>query len=884
IHRHNAEGKVVEETDPLGHVTRTVWEKYGAKPLTVTDPRGHTTSYAYDQAGNLVELAQPDGTVARAAYNSLGLPTEVVDPGGAVWQHTYDERGNLLKTVDPLGAETRYAVDDKGRPAAITNALGHTRTVGYDAAGLPIAVTDELGHTTTIRRDPFGRVIEVTDPLGHATRLGWTTEGKPSWRNLADGTRESWTWDAEGNLVTHTDPAGNTTHQTAAPFDLPATRIDPDGTRYAFTYDTELRLTGVTNPDGRTWSYIYDEVGQLIAETDFNGRTLTYAHNPAGELIARTNGAGEVMRFTLDACGRVMTRQDDSGEITTYEYGLDGGLRRAANADAEVVFERDALGRILSETVNSRRSIFEYDAVGRRTRRVTPSGLVSEWTYNASGHPILLRSATDSIAFIYDEAGRESERRLGEAVRLTQSWSPTGRLSDQSLVSAPTGAGPDRLLQHRTYAYRADGHLTEIRELTSGTRRYDLDAMGRVTDVRAHGWTETYAYDAVGNLIGASAPGRDSEGGRKFEGTLVRHVGRTTFEHDAQGRLVRRVRRLLNGQKRLWTYAWDAEDRLREVVTPDGDHWLYHYDPMGRRISKHRVGENGSAADRTDFSWDDTRLAEQAGPDGRITTWDYEPGTHRPVAQTDRRASSAETSFLARLAEETSLDKRPRFYAVITDAVGTPMELVSPSAELAWQSRTTLWGTKFPSTVDFEAAVECPLRFPGQYADDETGLDYNLLRYYDPETGGYLTSDPMGLLPGPNPHAYVGNPGSESDPLGLFTCKVENALKSWQSRKFQFGSNEFVLDKKGMAHVLERHHPEYWDGSVKAKQSFLDGKMSVQDVQDAITETLKQNRDKLVSRGPMGMYQIEGRVNGVDYVLGIKNGRVGQFYPGTLDK
>ncbi|MEV6053297.1 hypothetical protein [Streptomyces sp. NPDC052107] len=60
--------------------------------------------------------------------------------------------------------------------------------------------------------------------------------------------------------------------------------------------------------------------------------------------------------------------------------------------------------------------------------------------------------------------------------------------------------------------------------------------------------------------------------------------------------------------------------------------------------------------------------------------------------------------------------------------------------------------------------------------------------------------------------------------------------------------------------------------------------MSVQDVQDAITETLKQNRDKLVSRGPMGMYQIEGRVNGVDYVLGIKNGRIGQFYPGTLDK
>ncbi|MGY4992315.1 DUF6531 domain-containing protein [Streptomyces sp. 900105245] len=884
VHRYNAEGLVVEETDPLGHVTRTEWDEYGDKPLMVTDPVGRSTGYAYDHAGNLVELVHPDGSVARAAYNVLGLPTEVMEPGGAVWRQSYDERGNLLKTVDPLGAETRYALDDKGRPTAITNALGHTRTVAYDAAGLPIAMTDELGHTTTIRRDPFGRVIEVTDPLGHATRLGWTPEGKPSWRELVDGTSESWTWDAEGNLVTHTDPAGNTTHQTSAPFDLPATRTDPGGTRYAFTYDTELRLTGVTNPDGRAWSYTYDEAGRLIAETDFNGRTLTYAHNAAGELIARTNGTGEVMRFTLDAGGRVMTRHDDSGEITTYEYGPDGGLRRAVNADAEVTFERDRLGRILSETVNGRPSTFEYDVVGRRTRRVTPSGLASEWAYDAAGRPIRLRSEAGSLAFTYDEAGRETERRLSETVWLTQSWSPMGRLSDQSLVSALTSAGPERLLQHRTYAYRADGHLTEIRELTSGTRRYELDAMGRVTGVRAHGWTETYAYDAAGNLLRASAPGHHSEGGRKFEGTLVRQAGRTTFEHDAQGRLVRRTRRLLNGQKRLWAYAWDAEDRLKEVVTPDGDHWLYRYDPMGRRISKHRVGEDGSAADRIDFSWDDTCLAEQIDTDGRITTWDYEPGTHRPVAQTDRRVSSTETSFLARLAEESSPDMRPLFHAVITDAVGTPMELLSPSAELAWQSRTTLWGTKFQSAAASEAAVDCRLRFPGQYADGETGLDYNLLRYYDPETGGYLTSDPMGLLPGPNPHAYVGNPGSESDPLGLFTCKVENTLKSWPSRKYQFGSNEFVLDKKGLAHVLERHHPEYWDGSVKAKQSFLDGKMSVQDVQDAITETLKQNRDKLVSRGPMGMYQIEGRVNGVDYVLGIKNGRIGQFYPGTLDK
>ncbi|MGW2912053.1 polymorphic toxin-type HINT domain-containing protein [Streptomyces asoensis] len=107
------------------------------------------------------------------------------------------------------------------------------------------------------------------------------------------------------------------------------------------------------------------------------------------------------------------------------------------------------------------------------------------------------------------------------------------------------------------------------------------------------------------------------------------------------------------------------------------------------------------------------------------------------------------------------------------------------------------------------------------------------------------------------------------------------ALRDWSSQRFQFGSQTFLLDKKGMEHILTRHHPKMWDGSVKAQQSFFDPKMSVADVQDAIGQVMRQNRDTLVQRGSRGMYQIQGNVNGVDYVLGMNKGRVGQFYPVT---
>ncbi|WP_074996017.1 polymorphic toxin type 17 domain-containing protein [Streptomyces misionensis] len=769
VHRYNTEGLVVEETDPLGHVTRTEWDEYGAHPVAVTDPLGHTTRYAYDDAGNLTGLVLPDGTAAQAEYNALGLPTKVVEPGGAVWRHTYDDRGNVIVTVDPTGAETRYQYGSRGQLAAVTDALGHTRRIVSNAAGLPITLGDELGHETTVGRDSFGRIIAVTDPLGHTTRMEWSIEGKPTWREYPDGTRESWAWDAEGNLIAHTDLAGNTTAHTSAPFDVPASRTDPDGTRYGFTYDTELRLTGVTNPDGRTWSYLYDEAGRLIAETDFNGRTLTYAYDAAGRLITRVNGVGEVLRFTRDTRGRVVAQETDNGEITTYAYTPNGDLSHAANADAEVVLERDALGRILSETVNDRTSVFQYDALGRRTRRVVPSGLASDWTYDAVGRPAQLRSMAGTLDFSHDAAGREIERRFGEGVTLTQRWNPNGQMTAQSLTSAIGGPVPDCLLQHRTYTYRVDGHLTEIRELTSGTRHFGLDDTGSVTKVRAHGWTETYAYDSTGKVRGVSAPGHDSPGEREFEGTIVRRAGRTTYEHDCQGRLTRRTRKLLSGKSHTWSYVWNAEDRLTEVVTPNGDRWRYAYDPLGRRISKHRVTHDGSPADRVEFSWDDTRLGEQTLPDGKVISWDYEPDTHRPVTQTLHTRSHVPegASFLSRLAEETGPESVTRFLAVITDNAGSPMELVTAQGEVVWQRRTTLWGTHVPSGTDDAESATCPLRFPGQYFDTESGLHYNYFRYYDPEVARYVSPDPLGLDAAPDHHAYVDAPLLLVDPLGL---------------------------------------------------------------------------------------------------------------------
>jgi RHS repeat-associated protein len=98
------------------------------------------------------------------------------------------------------------------------------------------------------------------------------------------------------------------------------------------------------------------------------------------------------------------------------------------------------------------------------------------------------------------------------------------------------------------------------------------------------------------------------------------------------------------------------------------------------------------------------------------------------------------------------------------------------------------------------------LRFPGQYYDQESGLYYNYYRYYDPETGRYITSDPIGLEGGLNTYAYVtGNPLNRIDPFGLVEWEggVRGiAFFTAGTFEFKLRTKKCVNGKRGYATVV----------------------------------------------------------------------------------
>ncbi|MCX5210308.1 DUF6531 domain-containing protein [Kitasatospora sp. NBC_00240] len=756
LHHVNEHAQVVARTDPLGNTTRFERDEYD-RLLAETDPLGRTTRFEYDGAGDLVAVTRPDGAQSLAAYaTELSLPSVIVEAGGATWRQTYDEAGRRTTLTDPSGAVTRYAYDDLGHLASVTDALGHVTLVRCNAAGLPIEVTEPSGSVQRYERDAFGRTVAVTDALGGTTLMTWTTEGYPASRTAPDGAAESWTYDGEGNLLTHVDPLGQVTSCEYTDFETLAARTGPDGVRHVFTHDAQLQLTAVTNAVGQTWNYTYDAAGRLVAESDFQQRTVGYRLDAAGQLVTRTNPLGQRIRYTYDVLGRTIAK-DAAGLLTTYAYDRAGHLLRASGPGTELVRTVDVLGNLLTETVNGRTLTHTRDALGRRTRRTTPAGHTSTWTYDAAGHPTALATPGGTLDFAYDAAGREYSRGFGGDLTLASTWNADHRLTGQTLGTAV------QTLQRRGYTYRADGSLTGVDDLLSGRRTFDLDAAGRVTAVRAAGWTESYAYDPAGNLTDAHWPAtgatRAALGPRTYTGTRLTTAGRIRYEYDDAGRITLRQKTRLDRKPDSWHYAWDAEDRLTAVTTPDGTRWRYLYDPFGRRTAKQRLAADGAAVEeRTDFTWDGPTLAEQTThapylPGPHTLSWDHKG--LQPLAQTETITTPGTA--------QAEVDRR--FFAIVTDLVGTPTELVDPATgTIAWRTTPTLWGnTTWPSS----STTYTPLRFPGQYFDPETRLHYNVHRYYDPETARYASPDPLGLVAAPNADSYVHNPLAWADPLGL---------------------------------------------------------------------------------------------------------------------
>ena len=322
------------------------------------------------------------------------------------------------------------------------------------------------------------------------------------------------------------------------------------------------------------------------------------------------------------------------------------------------------------------------------------------------------------------------------------------------------------------------------------TFSFGHDADGRLaSSVVPDRGLEAYEADAAGNVPAAPVrlpqlpvPDGGLEGGSDLEDgrvVAVRVAEGWTLGYDADGNL--RTKSDASGRHggTAWRYVYDAAGRLAEVWRDDGAGELrvgaYGYDVLGRRVTRQTWALDGSG------------LEER-------TVWDGDvPAERRRASRSasSSRAGGLEVASVRTFAYEgfepvALLDGLEGAAVLECDQVGQPRLAVDREGALVWEGRFDAWGADLEVGPIEDGGLEVDARFPGQVADDESGLRYNRFRYYDPGTRAYTQADLIGLRGGQHPQNYVVDPLHWADPLGLSGCNVKrrasNLWNQFQSR------------------------------------------------------------------------------------------------------
>ncbi|MBC3237534.1 RHS repeat domain-containing protein, partial [Pseudomonas lurida] len=358
-------------------------------------------------------------------------------------------------------------------------------------------------------------------------------------------------------------------------------------------------------------------------------------------------------------------------------------------------YEYDVQNRLTAEHQGWGTLRYGYDACGHLHSLRLPDNNRLTFNHDKGGHLATVELNGAVLTSHLFTAGREQQRQQGQLLSHYQ-HDHQGRLFSQSINDAE---GP---LYRRHYDYDKSSNLTRLLDTRKGEHRYHYDPLSRLTRAdHTQDEQERFGHDPAGNLLMQNRPGPDIVAGNRL---MIQ--GDNHYDYDAYGNLIRERRG--KGHTLVTEYRYDCQHRLIGIKTPNGQTASYRYDPFGRRISKTVDGIT------TEFFWQgDTLIAEHHA--NRHRSYLYEPNTFRPLALLEGFGP-----------------KETKAYHYQLDHLGTPQELTAPDGEIVWSAHYRAYGEI--TRLDI-GKVDNPLRFQGQYFDQESGLHYNRHRYYNPDVG-----------------------------------------------------------------------------------------------------------------------------------------------------
>jgi RHS repeat-associated protein len=691
-------------TDPLGQLTHYRYDALG-RLLQITYPDRANEHYEYDPQGNLIAHTDAKGQITRYRYNGQGLPVERIDTKGQILTYRYDTALRLVELINANTETYRFTYNEESRLASETGFDGKLTTYQYDAAG-QLNASESGGVRTEYHRDSLGQLLAKITPEGH--------------------------------------------------------------NRYA--YDPLGRLTAVRSPQAEQ-RFAYDPVGQLIEERH------RYMLEPAVPPQAQQPSAAFKLRHEYDPMGnRIRSLLPNARVVDTLRYGPGHWHATHWSGHTIVDLERDSLhretqrelgqaqerlsasrdydpqSRLSAMTINQgrkklRERRYQYDLEGNLTRIDDRQQGITRYAYDPLGQLLSAVKPDIKETFAFDPAGNmvdklEKEKLKRESETEEPPTQPTGlAYVRHNRLEHFNNIDYEYDIQGNTIVKRLNplpGLTTEAANETA-TLDFVYDQENRLVQVQKHYShaciTANYVYDAFGRRI-------------------AKTVSEAYWEQEDQ-----KDQALDNAKATTTWFLWDGDNLIQEIKPDQTVTYLYEpesFVPLARIES-----EEGQADYHPDSihippveAWE--MLEDPAKCEHHVRWW------QREQAWQIEQAHQTQWQAWQQKAKQNEANDRIHYYHC--DHLGTPLELYDENGHAVWSARYKSWGKIYR----YEAKeIDQPLRFLGQYEDEETGLYYNRFRYYDADAGRYITQDPIGLAGGLNAYVYGPNPTGWVDPFGL---------------------------------------------------------------------------------------------------------------------
>jgi RHS repeat-associated protein len=689
---------------------------------------------------------------------------------------------------------------------------------------------------------------------------------------------ESYTYDTQGNLLSIKTRLGNTTTNTSDVFgrlnqqELPIPTAGSAPSVIKFGYNSLHTVTSVKDPRNLTTSYLVDGLNQVqqLNSPDTGATSVTF--DAGGNRKTVKDSRSVTATYTHDALDRVTAIAYPNWQGTTYSYGTSGTsagrLTGFSDESGNTSYTYDGFGRVLTKTQvvvsgQTQRSLavtYAYGTSGPSTGKVLsmtyPSGVRLNVTYDAAGrvagfaiNPTQLGGGTNPAASLpvfsgvtYSATGAPTGWNWGSGLKYERTYDQDGRVSTYTLGTS-----------HRKLDYDDDGRLVRVTSDESNAslaKSFEYDGLGRLIRYDSGTTAYKYFYDATGNRIGATVGSAsqsikiDSVSNRltSLSGQVAKNYlfdaagnqttdGTTVFIYSPRGR----PSTVRNGAT-TYTQLFNA---MGERVFKGSSNTVYLYDGAGQLLGEYDIGSGSPISETIYFG--NQPVAVVRPPSGRSAP---EVTTQLFFVHADHLAT-------------------PR---MITAAAGN-------SVRWRWDDADPFGMTPPIESFPVVGAFVFNQRMPGQYYDRETNLFYNYFREYDPQTGRYVQSDPIGLKGGINTYAYVGgNPISRVDPDGLDWREKMKDLKDVGLIDSYTASN----DADAASSIAKQSGlPGSWNGPQDAYRHCVWSCMMTKDIGAGKAKSVGDNHEDAGDREhhqPKGERDMDTANNAAGRTCGAKDG------------